>query len=481
MIVQATADTLEVPVSKVAFVSDTTIIQSSVHLPQSYLRRLSTVTNGTITLEVTLSPGDIDDSQYGNKRTAIEKKLKLLSKNVANLQFAQLIYNIAATLDVTDEFSTLFVGDVESSSVTTTMTVSSQGDAKSSSASVIIAVVVVMTVLGAVLGVCTYRYCKHDKRYRFYVPTNVVQSIELDEVRAVVILADAEQHIAPIVPVDSTHFFSMNIEPSAPPEERSNVPFGVDAVDLGQCSICLDMIRMDGRHGAKCDAGHVVCWENPNNCFQDLLDAAETANNINDEGELTCPVCITVKNPYSISMIAGNAPEACVNGMIALRLKVQCNKQYRAGAEERDAHWRQENENYQRLADVDREVYLLKKNVIDNVLPMRCPNPDCNQQFDDFDGCFCLTCGTCNIKFCAWCFRCSFTDTSDVMHAHVRNCPIGNGNVYGDKIRLVHVWNDMRIAKFRELVVNRSGEVKTKLLQELRINLDQLAMRIDNL
>jgi hypothetical protein len=70
---------------------------------------------------------------------------------------------------------------------------------------------------------------------------------------------------------------------------------------------------------------------------------------------------------------------------------------------------------------VKSEIDLLVEQVGD-ALNLRCPNPRCQNVFDDFVGCCCVTCNSCNHQFCAFCMKFHIPNNSQVAHQHVAMC-----------------------------------------------------------
>jgi len=83
----------------------------------------------------------------------------------------------------------------------------------------------------------------------------------------------------------------------------------------------------------------------------------------------------------------------------------------------------------QAIADLDeRAGAVVRMEVVDEILTLRCPRPNCRAAFVDFDGCFALTCGRCRAGFCGWCLA----DCGADAHGHVARCREGTGKLYPD-------------------------------------------------
>lgn len=237
-----------------------------------------------------------------------------------------------------------------------------------------------------------------------------------------------------------------------------------------ECAVCMTKMPRDG---ATCSNGHFMCYEE--GCFaQYLKGCAATGGNVDREGRLLCfePKC---KAPYDIVRIAtSSAPKEITAALIALQTETAV--QHRANALEMQFKERLEKEMAQMRAldEEAREVEFLKREIVEKVLTMHCPNPHCAIPFDDFDGCFAITCNKCGAHFCAWCFE---TDPNDA-HGIVQGC-IKNpqpGVPFGDRKELLRVWNELRVQGIRHAVAGKTPAIKRKLLDKLKTELRDLGI-----
>ena len=67
----------------------------------------------------------------------------------------------------------------------------------------------------------------------------------------------------------------------------------------------------------------------------------------------------------------------------------------------------------ERLADDARNA---RKHIVEKILNLACPR--CAQVFDNFTGCYSLSCSRCPCKFCAYCLA----DCGGDAHSHVTTC-----------------------------------------------------------
>ena len=67
------------------------------------------------------------------------------------------------------------------------------------------------------------------------------------------------------------------------------------------------------------------------------------------------------------------------------------------------------------------KLFKLEKDIIGDLISLKCPVPNCSRQFGDFDACAALTCH-CGAHFCGLCLTGPFESDEDA-HAHVAICP----------------------------------------------------------
>eukprot|EP01039_Chlorochromonas_danica_P009656 gene9656-10676_t len=255
------------------------------------------------------------------------------------------------------------------------------------------------------------------------------------------------------------------------------IPLNVIELELeNECSICLIRQPCDNTCGAICDQGHFICWEKDDDCFGNYLENAKKLDNeaksVSEDGRLLCPECHI---PYNIMRIARIAPEYIAEGLMDLQASAKVNKEVKEVVRQQQEEFKAELERIKAMNEEDAQVYFLYKEVADNILNLRCPNPRCNIAFDDFVGCFALTCVHCNCHICAWCFKWGTYD----MHAHVVHCNVGNGDVWGDKVLWKRACNQRRIQALKDLMKDKPPSIKRKLLDKLRRDLQDLEINMN--
>lgn len=115
----------------------------------------------------------------------------------------------------------------------------------------------------------------------------------------------------------------------------------------------------------------------------------------------------------------------------------------------------------------------------DKYLTKHCPNPNCNQVFDDFDGCFSVECVSCKKFFCAWCLE-YFNDSTDETHRHVPNCPKGNRNIHGTKKEFEHNFNKLICEKINNKIKRSHKDRYREVLNNIEDLLLDHYIYIDN-
>ncbi|CDF32339.1 unnamed protein product [Chondrus crispus] len=252
-----------------------------------------------------------------------------------------------------------------------------------------------------------------------------------------------------------------------------------------RCEICMDNIPAFKAWG--CPDDHFLCGE----CFGSYAKRAQEPGTlrriVDQDGNLACPHdgC---KRTYDILHLLRQRQDASEeelqplqSELEKLKIATHAKRHVKAALDVQKMELEAEFKRIQQIQDLDeRRAEILRLEIIDQILTLRCPN--CRMAFIDFDGCFDLTCDGCMHHFCAWCI--SHFSRHDV-HSHVAHCPKSpqQGAVYGQMEQFTRLHSVRR----RQLVVQRlKGEVREvqKLtlarvrgeLQDLNIHikLDQL-------
>jgi len=169
--------------------------------------------------------------------------------------------------------------------------------------------------------------------------------------------------------------------------------------EVRECSVCMS------------EPGVVACSTNRHSmcaeCFADY--AVSESNNSDFDGELVCCCakafgCDSVAFP-TIQVIQtipeGHAKEFLKGVLKAQERKLEMSFKEMALTELR-AHGN------------DGAIERARKHIAEEILTLRCPNPQCKQAFVDFEGCLALQCSRCKHQICGKCFS-MFKDA----HKHI--------------------------------------------------------------
>ena len=105
----------------------------------------------------------------------------------------------------------------------------------------------------------------------------------------------------------------------------------------------------------------------------------------------------------------------------------------------------------QRVEKVLRDSITAPRNhIIEDILTLRCPRPDCRAAFVDFDGCLALVCHACKCGFCGVCMA----DCGADAHDHVRQCAYANtgGRAHASTEDIPRMQNAWRLDRLREFL-----------------------------
>jgi len=163
------------------------------------------------------------------------------------------------------------------------------------------------------------------------------------------------------------------------------------------CAICYDDIS-----NIRCACGSCFCSE----CFKEhlrKLDLNEIEQNLVDFSiKCPSPICNRMISLYEVSQHTDGEEFE-----IILREWFRLKKHTLEAAIVRDLQNQPVDNN---------EENRIMNDWIENYLTPQCPN--CHLAFNEFNGCFAITCARCNVSFCGWCLEFFSQDS----HAHVANC-----------------------------------------------------------
>jgi hypothetical protein len=128
-----------------------------------------------------------------------------------------------------------------------------------------------------------------------------------------------------------------------------------------------------------------------------------------------------------------------------------------------------------RLSVIDRQVHEARTKIVEELLTLRCPRPDCQQAFIDFEGCFALKCGRCGCGFCAWCLA----DCGEDAHQHVAACPHKGGRgreYYGTQEEFNAHQNQRRKRLVEAFLGELVLEIRMQVVHRCRKDLEDVGM-----
>lgn len=271
----------------------------------------------------------------------------------------------------------------------------------------------------------------------------------------------------------------------------SRVYWNIDAVvplalvDLQMkrdCMICMD--EFTNGNGWVCDHDHFLC----RGCFKTHVAQASQPGalerSVDEDGRVKCPYDGCDVAYKMVALVAQNhgATSEELNEVMGLLEKLRMSKfakrEVNLALEQQKSRMQAEFERIQKIQDVNqRRAETLRLEIVEKVLTLRCPREQCGAAFDDFDGCFALSCHACHANFCAWCV--SHWTIGDV-HGHVALCKesLDPGQMYSTKDKFSQRHRQKRRAKVIALLQEEGKEVQAKALECLEKNLRDLDIYI---
>lgn len=228
------------------------------------------------------------------------------------------------------------------------------------------------------------------------------------------------------------------------------------------CLVCDDAFKQN--EGVVCTNRHFVC----SGCFGEYAKSAGEPGAVSkafDEHDgLRCCGC---DDFYDLRALH-DSPAAFLS-LLALLDKMKEQKARAAGVEQERIFAEQ-----QKALD---EATRLSNDIVENQLNLRCPR--CLSAFDDFIGCFALSCANnaCQAAICAWCLA----DCGRDAHAHVLQCAQGNGQYYGDMKDFNARHNARRGKLVRERLEILPHALRMQVFRNIRVALAGLDIRFDDL
>jgi hypothetical protein len=226
-----------------------------------------------------------------------------------------------------------------------------------------------------------------------------------------------------------------------------------------ECTVCFDSFHEV--YGVMCPQNeHFLCGS----CFSDhVKDQSVTMEGRQQRGGRVFCVMHTVKgdgarcyqaveHPYEDSTVGKVASPAAFTAYTTCRQQIIEQRLANEAEAELKQRVAAELEVLRLLSEEERAVRQCRLHITENILNLRCPNPNgCNQVFVDFNGCFALTCSKCGCGFCAWCL--AYCDRN--AHAHVRTCAhkLNDDAFYGSVAEFHQAHRQRRQAAVRQYLV----------------------------
>lgn len=191
------------------------------------------------------------------------------------------------------------------------------------------------------------------------------------------------------------------------------------------------------------------------------------------KGRVTCPGLNCKSVGLSDKDICRYAPDAFEAYKAAKEAMLTKTVRESAIAEERQRA-EEEQKRLAKLSADERKLLRFKTRIIEDILTLRCPR--CKAAFDDFEGCFSLTC-RCKASFCAMCLE----DCGADAHAHVAQCQEGQGlkqaGYFGSKESFVAIQKRRRERLVKEYIRTKiPQEDRGRVVQRCEIELRDLGI-----
>jgi hypothetical protein len=192
------------------------------------------------------------------------------------------------------------------------------------------------------------------------------------------------------------------------------------------------------------------------------------------EGNLRCVdvQCKSVHQVQHIVLQAGDQQHLdVVDKLMDLRTFSVLKKALPEALDGERARLTAEFQRIQSIADLDeRASEVLRLEVVENILNLKCPGPTCGAVVYDFDGCFAVKCAKCDADFCAWCMKGGQPGVD--MHGHVRSCLENGGRgLYGTQhdFRQHHQRRKGRLIK--ERLASETADIRQRVEKRLAADL----------
>jgi hypothetical protein len=186
---------------------------------------------------------------------------------------------------------------------------------------------------------------------------------------------------------------------------------------MRRCVVCWD--KCDKDEGVQCTAGHFMCGQ----CLNSEVKEQASIENMGAFKRaklcVKCRACTYSDSWLDIALLTRHLKN---DGFVAY-LRAREAVLVREALQEQEEGFKEQikvlREQMVKLATGgDAAVLQHRRQIIEDVLTLKCPRQHCKRAFIDFDGCFALKCDACHCGFCAYCLQ----DCGHDAHRHVANC-----------------------------------------------------------
>lgn len=211
---------------------------------------------------------------------------------------------------------------------------------------------------------------------------------------------------------------------------------------------------------------HVMC----EGCFGDY--AVTESSNPSFDGELRCCSAKAFgckATPFSSLSVLRRLPEDKAQAfMRGLR-----NSQERSNFDEFERNKIADERRRNALDEVEKAC----AHVVENILTLRCPRPECGQAFVDFDGCMALICSRCKAGICGKCFMQFGNDA----HSHITRgeCNMDSSKLlFGNDTYIRNVQRVYRVDKLNAYLRTLRSETASEVIRRCDKELRDLEINI---
>jgi len=182
------------------------------------------------------------------------------------------------------------------------------------------------------------------------------------------------------------------------------------AAKLGSCECLVCMDSFETNAGVMCGAGHFLCRESEENCFNNsYLKSQIDEAGVRRGASFKCGYCDLL---FDEKTVQANMTE---KNRAALQRKRESAVETKTRKEEQD-RFEEEKRREAAKSMLEKEAGKCRTHIEEVVMTLRCPR--CRQAFDNYSGCAALTCsnGQCGCGFCAVCLA----DCGSDAHNHCK-------------------------------------------------------------